>query len=189
MIASLNHRRSLRSIGSRWDRAAIARPSISGGRARSPDAPDRRGAALRIEADTLGAAPPVEARPRDQLLDADLRPLIDAELGEGQRDVGLVGMVRIDVHGDPDHVLARGVRLAIEQNVGIARRIEAQVLVVVEGGIVPADPVEAGDEAADIAGTVPVPGLDLVFLRIEILLAARNRRRLAQLEAAIDAPE
>ena len=38
-----------------------------------------------------------------------------------------------------------------------------------------------------MAGAIPVPRLDLVFLGVEVLLSAGDRRRLAQFEAAIDA--
>src|SRR3546814_8878075 len=47
--------------------------------------------------------------------------------------------------------------------------------------------VHQGDILADVAGPVPVPRADLVLLGVQVLFLAGDRRRLAQLEAVVDA--
>src|SRR3546814_17545333 len=51
-----------------------------------------------------------------------------------------------------------------------------------------ADAVQEPDVRLDVAGTVPVPGADLVLLRVEVFLLARDRLGLAELEAVVHAP-
>src|SRR5262245_5784271 len=52
-----------------------------------------------------------------------------------------------------------------------------------------AQPVERGDLGDDVAGRVVMAHADLILLRVEIFLAAGQRRRLAQFETGIHAPE
>ena len=90
--------------------------------------------------------------------------------------------------GDGDIEIALGRHLAKEQYAVVMCDMEAQVPPVMERWVVAPDTIQPGDDAADITGLVPIPGGNLVFLGIEIFLAPGNRRRLAQLEAAIHAP-
>ena len=75
-----------------------------------------------------------------------------------------MGLERIDVDGDEDHVVLGRRHLAIDHNVVVPGVVEAQVGKLVEGRIVAADPIEAGDIVANVARPVVVPGLDLVLL-------------------------
>src|SRR5258708_1323244 len=66
--------------------------------------------------------------------------------------------------------------------------MKAQIPPLVKCRVVAPDGIQPGNGGANIAGSVPIPGCDLVFLGIDVFLAAGNRRRLAQLESAIHAP-
>src|SRR5215472_2667414 len=55
--------------------------------------------------------------------------------------------------------------------------------------ICPADAIERCYFCHDIPGRGKVAHADLIFLRVEILLTARQRRRLAEFEPGIHAPE
>src|SRR5262249_45664270 len=68
-------------------------------------------------------------------------------------------------------------------------RIEADIGEIVERRVVAADAVQPGDRSANVSWAIPIPRLDLVFLGVEVLLATGDRRRLAELEAAIHAPK
>ena len=67
--------------------------------------------------------------------------------------------------------------------------VEDEVPVLVERPVLPADPVDAGDVVADVAGRAPVARLDLVLLGVQVLLRARDGGVLAELVAAVDPVE
>ena len=99
-------------------------------------------------------------------------------------------MVRIEIDGDQYHVVApRRQRLAVYQHVFVERIVEGEPAMALQGGVLLADAVELGDFGDDIAGRVKVAMLDFIFLGIEIFLAARQRRGLAQFETRIHSPQ
>ena len=101
----------------------------------------------------------------------------------------LLHVMRIEADGDQDHVAVGGQRLAVEHHLVVVRRIETQPEMALQRRMALADAVERGDLGDDVAGGVVVADADLVFLRIQIFLAARQGRRLAKLEAGIHAPQ
>src|SRR6266567_9326617 len=94
--------------------------------------------------------------------------------------------MRIEVDGDENHVLQVGSCLGVVEDLVVAGVVKADPKMRLERRIGPADVVEPSDLGDDVAGRIPVPGADLVFLGAEIFLAARQRARLAQLKPAID---
>ena len=85
---------------------------------------------------------------------------------------------------------ATGRPLAVEQDLVVAGRIEGQARdAICSAGCGRRIRFSAVISADDVARRGEVPRADLVFLGVEIFLAARQRRRLAELEAGIDAPQ
>src|SRR5215470_14684336 len=114
---------------------------------------------------------------------------IELELGERQVEHGLVWGEGIQVHGDEERV-ARSLRPSlVEEHVGTVRLAKADVASRVERGVPATNAVEPPEVVLDVAGTVPVPHADLVFLRIQVLLGSGVGLGLAELESAVDAPE
>src|SRR3546814_11508582 len=68
----------------------------------------------------------------------------------------------------------------IDEDVVVPGIVEPDVQVIVQGRVLAANAVHAGDESANVAGPVVIPGLDLVLLGVEILLLARHGTTLAQ---------
>ena len=92
----------------------------------------------------------------------------------------------IEVHRDEDGVRPVEAALAVAEDVLVGALVEDEVPVLVERPVLPADPVDAGDVVADVAGCVPVARLDLVLLGVQVLLRARDGGVLAELVAAVD---
>ena len=124
--------------------------------------PDADGRQVRVEDRTLGGGRVAVHRHVDGVAPA----------------VGLAGE-RVD--------LAVRHRLAIEEGPLAAHVLEAQVVIPLQGGALVSQPVELADEQLDVALRVPVASADLVLLRVEVLLALAETRRLAQLPAGVDA--
>ena len=70
----------------------------------------------------------------------------------------------------------------------VGRFQEADVQMRLECGVLPAQAVELGDFADDIAWPVPVPRAKLVFLAVDIFFLAPDRIGFAQLKPVIDTP-
>src|SRR5690606_31596815 len=98
-----------------------------------------------------------------------------------------LGVVRVEIDGEEQEILLPLSRFAEIENVLVPGIIEAEIGETLESRVLAPEPVHEGDVRADMARPVPVPGAELVFLGIEIFLAVRQRRRLAELEARIDA--
>src|SRR5262249_62143608 len=64
---------------------------------------------------------------------------------------------------------------------------EAQIAGLQQRGVGAPQSVEAPDVVLDVAGPIPIANLELVFLGIEIFLAAGDRGVLDELEPAVDA--
>src|SRR5262249_9110811 len=78
---------------------------------------------------------------------------------------------------------------AVEEHVRTVGLVEAEVPAGPERRILAPDPVQPGDVVFDIAGLVPVAHADLVLLRVQVLFGPGHWRGLAQLKAAVYAPE
>jgi hypothetical protein len=93
----------------------------------------------------------------------------------------------IEVDDADDDVRPILVHLGVSEDVGVVGCQEEHVVVGLQGRRLAADLVDPGDDIDDVARRLPVANLDLVFLRVEVLLLARNGLVLAQLVAAVDA--
>src|SRR5262249_8285433 len=90
---------------------------------------------------------------------------------------------------DKDHVFVRRKGLAVEEYLIVEGIVETQSEVGLQGRVGLAQAVERGDLGNDVAGRIVPANPYLILLRVEIFLPARQRRRLAQLEAGIHAPQ
>ncbi len=72
-------------------------------------------------------------------------------------------------------------------NVAVIDGEETQQARLLQRRVRPPGTVELADIGLDVAGSIPVPHLDLIFLGIEIFFAAGNRLVLQQFEAVVDA--
>src|SRR6202035_3836900 len=91
--------------------------------------------------------------------------------------------------GDQNYVLQVRRRLGVVENLIVEGVVEADAEMRLQRRVSAPDVVEPGDLGDDVAGRLPIPGADFVFLRRGIFLAAGQRARLAQLKPAIDAKE
>ena len=107
--------------------------------------------------------------------DASIR---QAPLPQRNFDRSLPAHVRIEADRHQDHVVSARPPLAVEQHLVVERRIEGHAEMALQRRIRAADAVERRDLRHDVARRGEVPHADLVFLGIEIFLAARQRRRL-----------
>ena len=145
----------------------------------------------------LGINPPANAAPFDR---HDARPLIRFSTaatffrprqptGPGRRRAATRH------HAHPATRLLRRRRYSTCRRPSLTKPItllssmprKRRLLVCCNAGFAPPRLVQPGDIGFDVAGLVPVPDLDLVFLGIEIFFAARDRFVFEQFEAVIDA--
>ena len=77
--------------------------------------------------------------------------------------------------------------LDIADHVRIIDLRKTEIAGLQQRGIGFANAVERPDIGLDIAGPIPVPGLELVLFRVEVFLPPGNRRVLEKLEAVVDA--
>src|SRR5829696_2624038 len=93
----------------------------------------------------------------------------------------------IEGDGDRHRVIAGGGFLHEAGDVIVVHLCEAQIAGLLQRCTALPQPIEMADIVLDVAFFVPVPRLQLVFLRVQILFLARDRLVLEQLEAIIDA--
>src|SRR6266566_2161402 len=84
--------------------------------------------------------------------------------------------MRIEIYHHQNDVVARRRYLGVEKDRVVVGVVKLQVVVELESAVFPPDLVQARD-----------PFLELIFFRVEIFLAARQRLILAKLKAAVDA--
>jgi hypothetical protein len=109
------------------------------------------------------------------------------ELPERNLEVGDLRVVRVEGDGKQQEVRAvRRVAAVVEDRV-VPRVVEGEAGEALQRRVVLAQAVQQPDVVLDVDRVVVVPGADLVLLGVEVLLLARHRRRLAVLEAVVDA--
>src|SRR5690349_20741517 len=97
--------------------------------------------------------------------------------------------MRTERDRDQDEIAHAGLPLAVDQHLTVERVIESKPAMALQRGVHAAQAVERRDLRHDVAQRREVARPELVLLRVEIFLAARQCCRLAQLEARIDAPQ
>src|SRR3546814_12572762 len=97
-------------------------------------------------------------------------------------------LARVERDGEQQEAREVGGALAVVQDPVVPGVVEAEIREVPQRRMGVADAVQEPDVRLDVAGTVPVPGADLVLLRVEVFLLARDRLGLAELEAVVHAP-
>ena len=112
-----------------------------------------------------------------------------AELPQRQFEMRLLGFVRVQADRHQDEVGEVRGALAEIQDAVVPGVVGLEPEVRLQCRVFPADAVEPGDLGDDVARRLVVARTQLVFLRVEVLLLARQGRRLAQLEAGVHAPQ
>ena len=135
----------------------------------------------------LHLAGPREALAGHHVLDLDRGFIVEAEFPQRHFEVSALRVVRIEIDGEQEEVaeVVRG--FAVIEDVVVPGVVELDVGELLQGGGGMAQRVDAPDVFANVRRVVPVPRLQLILLGIGVFLLAGKRRRLAQLEAAVDA--
>ena len=149
---------------------------------------DMRHAARRIEADVVLFAAPEVALVRQQIDDLECRIQRQAPVRQRQPHEAMLHVERVEVHDHQQEVAAVDRALAVAQQLGIVGVVELQTPVVLQCRVLAANRVDARDHFGKAPGLIEAADANLVFLGIQVLLAAFTHRHvLAQLEAAVDA--
>src|SRR6266478_6294610 len=90
-------------------------------------------------------------------------------------------------HRDSHGIVVRRRLFDVTDDLRVVDLCETQVARLQQGRIGSANAIDLSDVALDIARPIPVVGLELVFLGIEVLFPARYRLVFEQLEAIVDA--
>src|SRR2546421_1044163 len=147
------------------------------------DAEDMGRRNLRVELDVMMGAGPDVARVAEQIV--YLVRLLGVDTGGVGReeDPAPLDRMGIDVDDGQDDVVLRLGPLTVGQQLAVVQRVEAQTPVGLQGGVLAADAVDPGDQVAQAVRLLQVPGADLVFLGVQVLLTpGLERPALAELE-------
>src|SRR5687767_9010774 len=134
----------------------------------------------------LDLAGPREPIAGHEILDIDGSRIGEPELPKGHLKVASLGVVRVEIDRDQHEVLLVRGKLAVIENLVVPGVVEIQVLELLQRRVLAPQPVDETDILANVPRTVPVPRLDLVLLRVEILLLAGDRTALTKLKATVD---
>src|SRR3974377_859607 len=96
---------------------------------------------------------------------------------------------RIQIHRYEDGIGAVAAPIPLEENAFVVALVKLEVPIFLKRRVLSANLVDARDILAEVARSIPVTDLDLVFLRVPVFLRFRHRRMLAQLVATVDAVE
>src|SRR5215211_8760407 len=109
-----------------------------------------------------------------------------ADLEIAEMEPELARAMAGDRHRRRHRIVARDRLLDEADDLLVVHLHEAEIARLQKRGVLFADPVEPADIVGDVAGLVPVAHFDLVFLRVQVLLLARNGLMLQELEAVAD---
>src|ERR1044072_5421044 len=143
---------------------------------RAPQTQDVRRGPLRLHGDEDARPSPVIAGPGQEVV--HLEALVGAEPQglEIESQPGRLRVARIEAHRDQHHVAEVLRRLAVAEDLVVLGGMEGERRVRLQGGVLPPDAVDEGDELGEAVGPVDVPGAELVLLRVEVLLASLLER-------------
>ena len=142
---------------------------------------------MRIEPDPVHLSVPGEAIAVQQVLDFYRSVVRQSEFPERHLEVRFVRVVGIKIDVEEQIVLRLPVALSVIEDVVVPSVVEAQGLEAPQCRLLPAQGVDELDVVPDVTRSVHVPDADLILLGIEIFLLSGNGRRLADLEAVVDA--
>src|SRR6185437_2804504 len=114
-----------------------------------------------VEAEVVVLAAPEAAGGAEQILDREA--VTEAEVGAGNLDGTVLDGEGIEVDADDEHVGKVAAEAGVEEHLGVVGAEEAQAFDALQGGMLAADLVDAGDGVFDVSRAVPVPDLELVF--------------------------
>src|SRR5215207_8603176 len=115
----------------------------------------------------------------EEVLDLERFVGFQTPLRQRQMEPGLMGIEGVEVDDDQHPIRAIGCRLAVGSDVLVVAGVETQIVIEVQGRVLAADGVDAGDIRDDVPRAVPVPDLVFVLLGVEVLLPTGNRYVLA----------
>src|SRR3546814_7334045 len=92
-------------------------------------------------------------------------------------------LARVERDGEQQEAREVGGALAVVQDPVVPGVVEAEIREVPQRRMGVADAVQEPDVRLDVAGTVPVPGADLVLLRVEVFLLARSDEHTSELQS------
>src|SRR5450830_1530930 len=180
---------------SRW-RNKLLSAGISISNLSCAQAPNGIRTYLRIEAERLASSAPDEAALAQQVFHLQAAVVRQAEAFQGQIDVAVLGLERIEANRHQHHVVAETCALAAcaggldeVEDALVAHAQETHAQMRLQGRVFGAELVQPGHVVDDVAGPLPVPGADFVLLGVEVFLLAGHRLRFAQFETAVDAPQ
>src|SRR5262245_22377667 len=183
-MASLNHSSSVSSLGS-----ALMSATTSTTRPLREAAEQQCRILLLIDAQPDPA--PFQDVPlaRDQVFDKFHAPAparrTDLDIAKMKPELAWSGPRQRYGNGDR---IDSGHRFLDEANhLAVVDLGKTQIIGLQQGGVVPADAVEASDITFDVARLIPVTHFQFVFLGVEVFLLSGDRFMLQELEAIVDA--
>ncbi len=82
----------------------------------------------------------------------------------------------MQVHRNQNHIAFLSIRLAVADQEGLIGRMEPQTLIAVQRLVRPSNFIHPCNQRLQVLRLVNIPMAQLIFLRVEILLAARLNR-------------
>src|SRR3954468_23292530 len=150
------------------------------------DLQDVRDAIVWIQADVIPFATPEIALLREQIDDFNARVRRQTPGDERELHEAVLHIDRIEVHDDEDQIPAIRRPLAVGQHLTVVGAMKRQPPVVLQRRMRFPDGVDLADELGQAVGPAIVARTDLVFLRIDVLLAAAAyRHAFRELESAV----
>src|SRR4051812_25775387 len=104
----------------------------------------------------LNLAPPLPACTGEEIFPLEGCIVGELELPQRQLEVAGLLVMRVEIDRDEQDVVEARGHLAVKQDLVVEGVVEGEIAEIVEGRILPADPVQLRDIAADIAGHIPV---------------------------------
>ncbi len=139
-----------------------------------------------IQGDEVPRPPPREDLTGEQILDLVSGISGDPEITGRDFDPATLNIPEVGGDNNHHHAGIIGRFLEIEKYGGVIASAERQMIGLLERRVFGSDRIEPCDEGLDIAGGIPIPALELVFLGIQILLTTREGGILTELESTVD---
>src|SRR5947207_2656083 len=95
--------------------------------------------------------------------------------------------VWIEIDHDQNDIVTRCGHLPVKNDRLVIGLVKSQIILELKGAVRFSNLVQTRDPILDVAGAIPIALLVLIFLRMDVLLATRQRFALAKFVAAVDA--
>ena len=96
------------------------------------------------------------------------------------------GIVSIQANDTQDAIAEIRSAFAVTEHLLMVSPVEHQIVIQMHGRIIPANVVQTGNKTFDVSWTIVVTLAQLKFLRIQILLLARHRSGVTDLETVVE---